>query len=397
MSIDRSLINLQSALGVPQSIVAIPAKNEAARLGTCLSALAAQTDPFGRSLSPGAFGVLIYANNCSDDSADIARRAFSDKPFPIKVVEATLPPENAHAGGARRRAMDLAADWLKECKTPNGVILTTDADSQVSTNWIFANLEAIAEGADAVLGHLAFDEDGDSLPAHLRRRGEMEGAYESLLTKISARLDPQEANPWPHHSTISGASVAVTRRMYLSVGGLPDIPLGEEKAFVAQLRRHDARIRFSPDVSIVTSARLSGRAAGGVADTLRLRGENPAALCDEALEPCAVAFKRALWRGRLRRSGKVRRWRKALGIAPAGEHNAASATFGESWHLIERTSPALTRTRLSPADLPAQIEVAQRLLNRLQKILPPLQDVEPEFWLSAIRDDVDLVPQLTDE
>ena len=383
-----------------RAVVAIPAKDEAARLPACLRALAKQVDECGRLLKPDAFGVLIYANNCRDNSAEVARRAFAGQPVPLRVVEAELPAADAHAGGARRRAMDLAADWLQEAGAPDGVILTTDADSQVAPDWVDANLKAIAQGADAVLGRIAFDEEADLLPAPLRLRGAMEGIYEGLLAELSARLDPQPWNPWPHHSTISGASVAVTRRMYLSVGGLPDIALGEEKAFAARLRGHDARIRFAPDVSVVTSARLAGRAAGGVADTLRFRGENPAALCDEALEPCAIAFKRAFWRGRLRREGLKldSGWREALQLScEAAEGAVAASTFGESWHVIEQASPALVRVRLAPDDLPGQIEQARRLLGQIEYPSAPLQDVQAIFGAALVADDIDLGAELVDE
>src|SRR5579862_6595852 len=58
----------------------------------------------------------------------------------------------------------------------------------------------------------------------------LEDVYGDLLTEIAAILDPEECNPWPHHSTISGASVALTRRIYRQVGRLPLVPLGEDKA-----------------------------------------------------------------------------------------------------------------------------------------------------------------------
>ena len=43
----------------------------------------------------------------------------------------------------------------------DGVILTTDADSKVTPNWITENLLAIEAGADAVLGRIALDEEGE--------------------------------------------------------------------------------------------------------------------------------------------------------------------------------------------------------------------------------------------
>ena len=72
----------------------------------------------------------------------------------------------------------------------DGVILTTDADSQVAPNWIAENLAAFAAGAEAVLGRIDLDEEGACLPEALHRRGELEDTYERLLTELSWLLDP---------------------------------------------------------------------------------------------------------------------------------------------------------------------------------------------------------------
>jgi hypothetical protein len=355
-------------------VVAIPVKDEEQRLPGCLAALAAQRDRHGKSLDPACFGVVVFANNCNDRSADLARSLSEQLSLPVRVVEASLPPVEAHAGNARRAAMDIAEAWLDEERVSDGVILTTDADSRVSEDWISKNLAAIDAGADAVMGGIALDEEGDLLPEALHRRGRLESAYETLLIELSALLDPLAHNPWPHHATISGASIAVTGEAYLRVGGLPRVPLGEDKAFVAELVRHDAKIRFCPEVRVTTSGRLDGRAPGGVADTLRLRSNDPTAYCDELLEPFRVAIKRAKWRGRLRRlwcAGKFDghgAWAGQLDILPADAKRICRApSFGAAWSAIEHQSPLFARLLLTPAQLPGQISGARRALARLRK------------------------------
>ena len=368
-------------------IVAIPTKDEAERLPACLNALAEQRDSSGRSLVPGAFGVAIFANNCSDGSAEVARSMALRLPFTIRIFDASLLPHFAHAGGARRAAMDLAEAWLAERNEErHGVILTTDADSSVSPDWIANNLAAIDAGADAVLGRVVLDEEGKLLPEALHYRGALESAYEALLTEIAALLDPLDYNPWPHHATISVATLAVTSEAYRRVGGMPCVPLGEDKAFIAQLGRYDARIRFCPRIQVTTSGRINGRAPGGVADTLRLRSEEPEAFCDEALEPLRVAVRRAKWRGRLRRlyhSGRLnrtRRWSARLGVAPRDARQVSAAeTFGELWSAVEATSQVLRRHLLTPAQIPTQISKARRVLERLRKCaLPVNQHIKAE-------------------
>jgi cellulose synthase/poly-beta-1,6-N-acetylglucosamine synthase-like glycosyltransferase len=358
----------------PGFVVAIPAKDEEERLPACIRALAEQRDPFGRSIPPALIRVAVFANNCTDQSASVARALGECWSLHIRVVEARVPPEAAHAGAARRAAMDLAEAWLVEEGDKDGVILTTDADSRVAPNWIAANLAAFDAGAEAVLGRITLDDDGKLLPDALHRRGALEDAYESLLTELSWLLDPLEHNPWPHHATISGATLGITRDAYCRVGRLPRVPLGEDKALIALLSRQDARIRYCPAVHAVTSGRTQGRAPGGVADTLAIRSREPEAFCDDALEPFRTALARAAWRGRLRRlhgAGRLaldQDWAAKLEI-PAREINdiIQESTFGAAWALIEDRSPLFARRLLRPAELPGQISIARRWLARLRQ------------------------------
>jgi Glycosyl transferase family 2 len=358
----------------PAFVVAIPVKNEEERLPACLCALSQQRDRLGRPIPPKLIRIVVFTNNCTDRSASVARVLLECWSLNIRVVEARLPPEAAHAGAARRAAMDLAEAWLVEGGDRDGVILTTDADSQVAPNWIAANLAAFDAGAEVVLGRITLDDDGKLLPDALHRRGALEDAYESLLTELSWLLDPLEHNPWPHHATISGATLGITRNAYCRVGRLPRVPLGEDKALIALLSRQDARIRYSPAVHVITSGRTQGRAPGGAADTLAIRSLEPDAFCDEALEPFRTAFARAAWRGRLRRRHGAGRlaldqdWALKLEI-PAREVNDIihESTFGAAWRVIEDRSPLFARRLLRPAELPEQISIARRWLARLRE------------------------------
>jgi hypothetical protein len=117
-------------------VVAIPVKDEEDRLPACLGALAKQHDRSERPIPPALIRIVVFANNCTDHSASLVRSLGERWSLNIRVVEASLPPATAHAGNARRTAMDIAEAWLKESGECGGVILTTDADSQVAPNWI---------------------------------------------------------------------------------------------------------------------------------------------------------------------------------------------------------------------------------------------------------------------
>jgi hypothetical protein len=354
-----------------------------------LRALAQQFDRLGRPIPPALVRIVVFANNCTDQSARFARRLGEGWSLDIRVVEASSPPGAAHAGNARRAAMDIAEAWLEERDEASGVILTTDADSEVAPNWIAENLGAFEAGAEAVLGRIALDSEGKLLPEALHRRGELEETYEGLLTKLSWLLDPLEHNPWPHHATVSGASLGVTRAAYCRVGRLPRVPLGEDKALITLLSRQDARIRYCPTARVITSGRTNGRAPGGVADTLAIRSREPDAFCDDALEPFRTAFARASWRGRLRRlhaAGLLaldQEWAAELKISAGGVNDILKeSAFGAAWSIIEDRSPLSVRQLLRPTELPEQIATARRSLPSIREsALSARQHVQAKFGI----------------
>ena len=62
------------------SVVAIPAHNEASYIADCLAALALQRDETGAPIERGSLEILIFANNCSDETVSIARQAVAVDP-----------------------------------------------------------------------------------------------------------------------------------------------------------------------------------------------------------------------------------------------------------------------------------------------------------------------------
>jgi hypothetical protein len=58
-----------------RAAVAIPARDEAERLPSCLDALARQRSGHGQTVDPPDFAVLVFANNCADATPRVARRS----------------------------------------------------------------------------------------------------------------------------------------------------------------------------------------------------------------------------------------------------------------------------------------------------------------------------------
>ena len=357
----------------PAAIIAIPARNEAARIGRCLAALAMQRDRFGAPVAEGAFEVLILANNCTDATADIARETASNLPYELSVIESTLPAESATAGGARRFAMDAAAARIDG--SPDGILLTTDADSIVSPTWFTDTMRHFEQGADCVAGYIDADPpEIVGLGARFLSRGRLEDTYLRQVAEIDARCDPRPHDPWPNHRVSSGASLAVRLSAYRAIGGLPPRALGEDRALTELLDRHGFKVRHALDVSVVTSCRLDGRAAGGAADTMRQRRDVPDAVCDADLEPALSALRRAIMRGLLRRAWQDKRIATVLPrLARRREAGRQDyATFEDAWNDLCEQRPDLKPGRLlRPSDLPRQIAIARLILKQLRRSANP--------------------------
>ncbi|WP_048861063.1 glycosyltransferase, partial [Acidisphaera rubrifaciens] len=330
-------------------VVAVPVKDEQDHLAACLEALDHQTA--GR-----ADHILLLLNNCSDATPSIANRMRARLTATLHVVEIALPPALATAGHARRLAMDAA------CRLAGGqgLLLTTDADARVDPDWVGANLAAIRVGADAVAGWVELDApDWAAIPLRLHEDDARECAYDTVCDEIHALLDPDPADPWPRHTQASGASIAVTAAAYRAAGGMPAPPVGEDRAFIAALRRIDARVRHAPECRVVVSGRIEGRAAGGMADTIRRRMTAPDAFIDDRLEPAIACARRATLRalaGRAYRTGRLAAGLEArFGLSrPVLADCLRRATFGAAWEAIEAQSPQLVRRRVPVRALAAQ-------------------------------------------
>ena len=244
-------------------VVAVPARNEEVLLPRLLAALNRQTvvPRLGAPLD-----VVIVLNNITDGSrgavAEAARQASGLR---IVVEDIIYPAERAHVGSARRRAMEIAAGLR-----PDGVILTTDADTVPADDWIEANLRAIVAGADLVGGRITGDpEDEARLGEGFQRRARTHARFKELRDELAALIDPLPHDPWPRHQDHTGASLAVRANVHTAVGGLDPLPFREDLAFVSKVRAAGFWLRHPLDVRVTVSARTLGRAPGGMADCLR--------------------------------------------------------------------------------------------------------------------------------
>lgn len=344
----------------PKSVtVAIPVRDEAKHIARCLTALSRQSYP------PDL--VVLLLNNCTDGTEKIARTLRPDLRFGLHVACCQLLPHQSSAGHARRRVMALGARKAGL----DGVLMTTDADAEVPPDWVRRNLAWLLRGADAVCGQAVIDPvEAALLPPDLIADEVLERRLIGLLDDMAWQIDPDQDNPPPRHTEASGASIAVHVAAFDRAGGIPAVPCGEDRAFIDALRGVDARIRHDPAIRVMVSGRVLGRAAGGMAETLRRRMVRRDEFADPRAEPAEGALRRLTLRRRTRfawsHHAPDRFLAEDLAIDPVRLARTLSAPFfGKAWAELESVSPLLRREAVRFVDLPAEIEAASALLRRL--------------------------------
>lgn len=344
--------------------IAIPAKDEARSITACLAAIDTAAARAADWL--GTLVVVVSANNCTDDTIAVARR-FRPRQFRLVVDAVTLPPAHAHAGGARRAALDRAARLVPA----GGILATTDADSTVAADWLVALLAEFARGADAVAGVITLAAaERAQLPPLPGRDAEWQLA--ERLAVLEALLDPLPHDPLPRHIWAWGANFALSADAYAAVDGLPVVPLAEDRALAEALLRHDLKLRRSTAPLVYTSARVAGRAPGGFADLIRGFASDRDLPCDAALEPVAAFVRRLRWRARLRAihaaAGRDATLFAARSLLPAVHDMVPGDHFGSLWAAIEARSPMLARERLYPVQLARELRNADRQIARFKPV-----------------------------
>lgn len=274
--------------------VCIPARNEAEHIGILIEALGEQ-----RSVAP--FCVALCVNNSDDDTVRIAEDTAQRTGVTLTIIKRHFDAHLAHAGSARRAAMDLGATLLDR---DDGLLISTDADCRPPPDWIAAN-RAVAAPDRIVGGRIALDEE-EALRAPaifaLRRRFD---AYWQAVRAIEDDIDPLPWDPAPRHGDHTGASLALSVGLYRKAGGVPLLPTGEDRALVDAAVRAGGHLVHPEAVWTRASARTVGRATAGMANDLQgwidilAQGETPQV-------PAFAHWRdRALWRRDRRAVGAI--------------------------------------------------------------------------------------------
>lgn len=253
-----------------RSCVVAPARNEEATLASLVESLADQRDLTGARLEADSYEVILLLNNCTDRTASVARSLQRKHPrLRLHLAEINFAAHEAHVGQARRVLFEVAFSRFQSLRRATGLILTTDADSRPSTDWIAQNATEIVAGVDAVGGRILL-EPGElaALSPGVRRLFLLDIGYRRALEEMRSLYAPEMHDPFPRHHQHFGSSLAVTASAYQRAGGMPLRRSREDVALYRAILDSGGRFRHSEKVRVHTSARMIGRAEDGLADAI---------------------------------------------------------------------------------------------------------------------------------
>ncbi len=267
-------IDVTGRLAEPDVIACIPAKDEVETLEACLLALETSL----LAAAPRAGAIVLLVNNSDDGSAALARALASSIGVPLVICEAAFDEPIANVGYARRYVLECAA----RLAAPGAVLLSSDADTAVEPGWAAALSNAARSGRGLVYGPVLTADGLEGLASGALRIALAESALRKAHAALWRAFAPN--HPQTVGLGVGAANMAMTVATYRAVGGLPPLPLDEDRALAALMIAQGYPVTCCEAARIVTSIRLTGRVTGGMADTLAARCSGEM-LCDPTLVP----------------------------------------------------------------------------------------------------------------
>ena len=258
----------------PTAIACVPARDEAETLARCLGALRESLAALDRSRC----AILVVANNCADETFRIAAAASAADGVPILACDATFSDPIADIGHVRRFALDCGAALAD----PDAILLSTDADTDVAPQWASALASTLAQGAAMAYGPVLCPDTIASLDPRSAATARLEQSLAAAQAALWAAIVP--GRPQVLGLAPGSASMAVRACAYDAVGGLPALPSSEDRALADRFIESGETVAYAATAAVRTSTRLSGRARGGMADTLSARRHGHI-VCDGAFLP----------------------------------------------------------------------------------------------------------------
>ncbi len=245
--------------------VVVPARNEQDRITRCLASL---RRALAHAPDGVATAVAVVLDRCTDATPESVARSIGDWPEATTIIVhdeipagcatigRTVPAAALRGSGVgARRDLGLRAvlDRLSGHPTAGTWLLSTDADTTVPVDWVAAHLRHAADGVHAVAG--------------LADLAATDHLADAALSCYRAIVEHGLHGATHHH--VYGANLGVRADAYLAVGGFPPDGAGEDHGLWQRLAAGGYTLAQPVGIRVRTSARLRGRADGGLAGLLR--------------------------------------------------------------------------------------------------------------------------------
>jgi cellulose synthase/poly-beta-1,6-N-acetylglucosamine synthase-like glycosyltransferase len=219
-------------------VILVPAHNEADFIARCVRSLRAQT-------CIHEYEILVIADNCTDDTAAIARSAgaqvlIRDEPF----------------ARGKGRALRWAIDQLVVRSPAPDAVVVVDADSVAESEFLARLCRPFEEGADAVQGESLLSDDGPQ--AALRTAAVL------LINRVCAAGRTVLGLP----CSLSGNGMLFSRELLVATPW-DAFTSAEDAEYTITLRKVGVRPVFAGGATLYSP----GAPTGGAADQQQLRWE----------------------------------------------------------------------------------------------------------------------------
>jgi hypothetical protein len=202
--------------------------------------------------------VVCRQNRCAfDEIACFAQKHSAPGFYFTPLWIENLPGHQTGAGLPRKIGMDEAVDRFKKEETPEGIIVSLDADCTVKSNYlieIHSQFKEYRLKSATIEFHHPVE--------HLEKENELRKAteaYEEYLRYYRAALE-YTGYPYPYYTI--GSAFAVTAETYLQVGGMGKQQAGEDFYFLQKVFLL-GKTRFIDTTCVFPAARISDRVPFG--------------------------------------------------------------------------------------------------------------------------------------